>query len=232
MTAYKSYLEGAITLVLGQYVTDDEAKALAAGLATHIYDGHLKEDKATLSATLSAYFTENFDVATLNNICVGVLSEKQMKSVIDEVLGDAYNDDEINALSLEELKAFFKQTVTTKDQLGSAITLCANDVAADLYGDIAENVFTTFGRVAISGAHSAFNSALGNYNNYYSKYIKALSAYNEKLEADGADADSTIKAKADLDKAEANLKEVKANAERAQMKVDLVHHDRGLPATA
>ena len=221
MTAYKSYLEGAITLVLGQYVTDDEAKALAAGLATHIYDGHLKEDKATLSATLSAYFTENFDVATLNNICVGVLNEKQMKSVIDEVLGDAYNDDEINALSLEELKAFFKQTVTAKDQLGSAITLCANDVAADLYGDIAENVFTTYGRVAISGAHSAFNSALGNYNNYYSKYIKALSAYNEKLEADGADADSTIKAKADLDKAEANLKEVKANAERAQMKVDL-----------
>ena len=221
MSAYKDYLEAAVALVLGQYMTESEAEALAGGLAAHIYEGHLKEDRNTLSATLSAYFTDNFDIATLNKICVGVLNEKQMKSVIEDVLGDGYNDEEVDALSLDELKALFMQTVTTKDQLGSAITLCANDISSELYEDVAENVFDTFGRVVISGAHSELNSALGNYNNYYSKYVKALDAYNKALEADGADADSTNKAKTALDSAEANLKEVKADVEAAMHKVEL-----------
>ena len=232
---YEDYLAESVALVLGQYMTESEANAIAAGLAQHICDGHTGEDKSTLASTLAAYFEGNLDVAALNKICVVVLSDKQIKGVLEEVLGDAYDTTVTDETTSEELKALFLANVTTKDQLGSAISLCANAVAADLYSDIAENVFTSFGRVLISGTHSALNSALGSYNSQYSKYVKALATYNDAKEAydaalaaDGAEAESTQDAKKALDKAEsslktaeANIKEVKGDVERALEKIEL-----------
>jgi len=221
MNAYESYFTAAVKLVLEQYLEEAEAEALAGDLANHIYKDHLKEDKKTLSSTLSDYFTKNFDVETLKNICVVALTEKKMKSAIKSALGDNYNDDEVSALSAEKLKELFMSTVTKEELDSSVIDICANDVASALYGDIAETAFDTFGRVIISSAHSALNSALGNYNSDYSKYVKALDAYNKALETDGEDAKSTKDAKAALDKAEANLNEIKANVEMAMTKVEL-----------
>ena len=233
---HEDYLVEAIELALGQYMNESEAKALAANLAQHICDGHIGEDRATLANTLVAYFEGNADVTVLSKICAVVLNDRQIKEILEGVLGDQYDTVVTDETASEELKALLIAKVTTKDQLGSAINLCANAVATDIYGDIAENVFTSFGRVLISGAHSALNSALGSYNSQYSKYAKALATYNSAkdaydaaLAADGAEAESTVAAKTALDKAEAalktaeaNVKEVKGDVERALEKIELV----------
>ena len=220
MSAYENYLEAAVALVFGQYMDETDAKALAGDLAAHIIDNdHLKEDRNTFIATLNEYLKANFDIDTLKKICVGVFSERDMKAAIEKALGENYNGEEVDALSIEELKALFIEKVTTLSD--SDINACSSAIASALVGDIAENVFNTFGRIVISSAHSSLNSALSNYNKYYSKYVKALDAYNQALEADGEDADTTKKAKADLDAAEADLKEIKADVEYATAKIAL-----------
>ena len=232
---YEDYLVESIALALGQYMTDSEANAVAGALAQHICDGHTGEDKSTLVTTLAAYFESSVDVAALNKICVAVLNEKQIKGVLEAALGDQYDTLVTDETTLDELKALFLSGVTSKDQLGSAINLCANALASDISSDVAENVFTSFGRVLISGVHSALNSALGSYNNQYTKYAKALATYNSAkdaydaaLAADGAEAESTQSAKTALDKAEAalntakaNVEDVKGDVERALEKIEI-----------